>query len=188
MCHFIAIREFEFQLPCGNTHIRAKWLVFHLVTLKDVWLHCKTIGCFFCDISSWVHHFKTIGEFKLELQSGNAQIWSKLGIFFVPCDFTIWRITFKNNRAPLLCYFKFVHHFVAIGESNRGKRSIFVKIGEFLSRVTLKFDDWFRKKKKKIAHLFHDTSSFLYLFVAICEFTVVLRSENDQIGSKFDLT
>ena len=46
----------------------------------------------------------------------------------------------------------------------------------------------FEIKKKKIAHLFHDTSSFLYLFVAICEFTVMLRSENDQIGTKFDLT
>ena len=42
---------------------------------------------------------------------------------------------------------------------------------------------------KKIAHLFHDTSSFLYIFVAICEFIVALGSGNYQIGEKiwFDL-
>ena len=26
--------------------------------------------------------------------------------FLEPCDLEIWRMTFKNNRAPLLCYFK----------------------------------------------------------------------------------
>ena len=31
--------------------------------------------------SSFVHHFIGIGELKLELQSGNAQFWSKLIIF-----------------------------------------------------------------------------------------------------------
>ena len=36
--------------------------------------------------------------------------------FFSPCDLEIWWMTLKNNRAPLLCYFKFVHHFIAIGE------------------------------------------------------------------------
>ena len=39
--------------------------------------------------------------------------------FLEPCDLEIWRTTFKNNRAPLLCYIatsSFVQHFVAIGE------------------------------------------------------------------------
>ena len=26
--------------------------------------------------------------------------------YFEPCDLEIWWMTFKNNRAPLLCYFK----------------------------------------------------------------------------------
>ena len=47
----------------------------------------KTIGHLFYTTSSFVHHFKTIGEFKLELQSGNSQFGSKLTIFFVSCDF-----------------------------------------------------------------------------------------------------
>ena len=32
------------------------------------------------------------------------------------CDLVIWGMAFKNNRAPLLCYIKFVHHFKAIAE------------------------------------------------------------------------
>ena len=46
------------------------------VTLKfDVW-PWKTIGHLFYATSSFVHHFLAIGEFKLELQSGNAQFGS----------------------------------------------------------------------------------------------------------------
>ena len=42
------------------------------VTLKfDGWPQ-KTIGHLFYATSSFVHHFVAIGEFKLELQSGNA--------------------------------------------------------------------------------------------------------------------
>ena len=43
------------------------------VTVKfDGW-PCKTIGHLFYATSSFVHHFVPIGEFKLKLQSGNAQ-------------------------------------------------------------------------------------------------------------------
>ena len=31
--------------------------------------------------------------------------------FFVPCDLEIWQMTLKNNRAPLLCYFKLCASF-----------------------------------------------------------------------------
>ena len=31
--------------------------------------------------------------------------------FFQPCDLEIWRMTFKNNRTPLLCYFKLCASF-----------------------------------------------------------------------------
>ena len=40
-----------------------------------------TIGQLFHTTPSFVHHFKAIGEFKRELQSGNAQFRSKLVIF-----------------------------------------------------------------------------------------------------------
>ena len=47
------------------------------VTVKfDGWPR-KTIGHFFYAMSSFVHHFKSIGEFKLDLQSRTAQFGSK---------------------------------------------------------------------------------------------------------------
>ena len=42
---------------------------------------CKTIGYLFYATSSFVHHFVAIGEFKLQLQSGNAQSGSNSTIF-----------------------------------------------------------------------------------------------------------
>ena len=42
----------------------------------------KTIGHLFYATLSFVYHFKTMGEFKLELQSGSAQFGSKSAIFF----------------------------------------------------------------------------------------------------------
>ena len=66
----------------------------------------KTIGHFLYSTLSFVHHFKSIGEVKLELQSRNAQLGSKLVIFLVLCDLEIWWMTSKNNRAPLLYHIK----------------------------------------------------------------------------------
>ena len=103
--------------------------------------------------------------------------------FFVPCE--IWRMTLKNNRAPLLCYFKlyasFHSHQWIQTEVTVRKRSIRVKIGDFLSRVTLKFDKWLWKT---IGHLFYVTSSFMHHFIAISEFKLKLQSGNAQFGSK----
>ena len=83
---------------------------FSCVTLKfDGW-PWKTTGHFFYTTASFVHHFVDIDEFKLELQSGNAQFGTK-SMIFKPCDLEIWRMTLKNNRAPLLCYFKFCASF-----------------------------------------------------------------------------
>ena len=59
-------------------------------TLKfDVW-PWKTIGYLYYATSSFVHHFVAIGDFKLELQSGNAQFGSNSTIFRAvwPCNLT----------------------------------------------------------------------------------------------------
>ena len=66
--------------------------------------------------------------------------------FFVPCDLEIWRMTLKNNRAPLLCCFKLLasfctHWWIKIAVTVR-KHPIWVKFDNFQSRVTLKFDGW----------------------------------------------
>ena len=55
----------------GTPNSGQNWWFFPLVTLKfDGW-PWKTIGYIYTT-SSFVHHCITIGEFKLELQSGNA--------------------------------------------------------------------------------------------------------------------
>ena len=66
--------------------------------------------------------------------------------FLEPCDLEIWRMTLKNNRAPLLCYLKLCASFrshlcIQTGVTVR-KRPIWVKFDDFQSRVTLKFDGW----------------------------------------------
>ena len=104
--------------------------------------------------------------------------------FLEPCDLEIWRMTLQNNRAPLLCYFKLcesfhTHWWIQIWVTVR-KRSIRVKINDFLSRVTYKFYGW---PSKTIGHLFYATSSFVYHFVPIGEFKLELQSGNAQFGS-----
>ena len=75
------------------------------VTLKiDGW-PWKKIGHLFYAASSFVHHFKAMGEFKLELQSGNAQFGWKSTISFAVWPWNL-TVTLKNNRPPLLNHIK----------------------------------------------------------------------------------
>ena len=104
--------------------------------------------------------------------------------FFHPCDSEIWWITSKNNKALLLYYIKLctlfqIHWWIQTGFTVQ-KRSIRVKIGDMLSRETLKFDiqPW-----KTIGYLLYATSSFVHHFVAIGEFKLELQSGNAQSGS-----
>ena len=72
----------------------------------------------------------TICSYSLETpNSGQNQL------FFFLCDLEIWRMTLKNNRAPLLCYFKLCasfhnHWWIQTGVTVR-KHSNLAKIGEF---------------------------------------------------------
>ena len=108
--------------------------VLYRVSLKfDGW-PWKTIGHLSFAVVSFVQHFIAIGEFKLELQSRNAQFGSK-SMIFEPCDLAIWRMTLKNNRAPLLCYFKLCasfrsHRWFQTWVTVR-KRPIWVKFDDF---------------------------------------------------------
>ena len=163
--------------------------VLYCVTLKfDGW-PWKTIGHLSFAVSSFVPHFIAIDECKLELQSGNAQFGSNSTVFRAAWPWFraawpwIWRMTLKNNRAPLLCYFKLYasfcsHRWIWAGVTVR-KRPIWVKIDDFFSRVTLKFDVW---PWKTIGHLFYATSSFVQHFVAIGDFKLELQSGNSQFG------
>ena len=150
------------------------------MTLKfDGWPR-KTIGHFFYTKSSFVHHFKSISEFSPERLNWGQNWW-----YFVPCELEIWWMTLENNRAPLLHYIKlcasFQIHWWSETWVTVQKRSIRVKIGDILSRVTLKFDEW---PWKTIGHIFYTTLSFVHHFKAMGEFKLELQSENAQFGSK----
>ena len=91
----------------------------------------------------------------------------------------------KNNRASLLDYIKLCasfqnHQLIQTGVTVQ-KCSIRVKIVDFLSCVTLKFDGW---PWKTIWHLFYTKSSLVLYFKSMGKFNLELQSGNAQFGSK----
>ena len=103
----------------------------------------------------------------------------KICHFFVLCDIEIWWVTLKNNRAPLLWYFKLCasfrsHRSIQTGVTVR-KCQMWVKISNFLFRETLKFDAW---PWKIIGHLFYATSSFVHHFIDISQFKDLLHGHH----------
>ena len=75
--------------------------------------------------------------------------------FLEPCDLEIWRMTFKNNRAPLLCYFQLCasfrsHWWIQTGVRVR-KRPIWVKSDCFLEPCDLEI--WWMTLKNNSAPL-----------------------------------
>ena len=64
----------------GQTDSRTDWQTENTIC-RAAWSQLKTIGHLFYATSSFMHHFVAIGEFKLELQSGDTQFGSKSTIF-----------------------------------------------------------------------------------------------------------
>ena len=146
-----------------------------------------------------MHHFKSIGEFKLEFKVSKYSIRVKICEFFVLCDLEIWWMTLKKNRAPLLYHVKLCASF----QSHRWtqtwgtvrKRSNRVKNGDFFSHVTSKLD-W--RPWKIIEHLLELYCAKLCASLQIHQWikswvTVQKRSIQVKIGdflshviSKFD--
>ena len=97
-------------------------------------------------------------------------------------------VAVKNYRAPLLHYIKLCASSQTPRWIQTGvtvwKRSIRVKISNFLSRMNLKFDGW---PWKTIGHLFYATLSSVDHFKAIGKFKLKLQSGNAQFGSKSEI-
>ena len=78
--------------------------VLSCVTLKFNRWPWKSIRHIFYATSFFVHHFIAINQFKLELQSKNAQCWSKLALFLSPValkfDWWPWK---KNKSTSGMC-------------------------------------------------------------------------------------
>ena len=145
----------------------------------------KTIGHLSFAVSSFVQHFIAIGQFKLELQSGNAHFGSNSTIFRA-----VWPWNLTNDLEKTIGHLYYatsssMHHLLAIGEFKLELQSGNAQFGSkstifFFSHVTLQFDVW---PWKTIGHLFYATSSFVHHFVAICDLKLELQSGNAQFGS-----
>ena len=61
--------------------------------------------------------------------------------FLEPCDLEIWRMTLKNNRAPLLCCFRLCAWFHCHMWIQTGVR-VRKRLSWVLTSVTLTFDLW----------------------------------------------
>ena len=89
------------------------------------------------------------------LTARKRPIWVKIKDFFYPCDLEIWPMTFKNNRAPLLCYFKLCAAFCSHWWIHTGvtvqKRLIWVKIDDFFYPCDLEI--WWMTSKNNRAPL-----------------------------------
>ena len=142
---FYTTSSFHQWIQTGVTvRKRPIWVKFddflRRVTLQfDVW-PWKTIGHLFYSTSSFVHHLVAIGVFKFELVRKRL-IWVKFDDFFELCDLEIWRMTLKNNRAPLLSNTKLCasfHHDIWIQTGVTVRK----RLSWLLTSVTLTFDLW----------------------------------------------
>ena len=142
------------------------------MTLKIGW-PWKTIGHLFCIMSSFVYHFKVIGEFELELQSGNAQFGSKSAIF---CP--MWPRNLMDdleNKANLRDLIAATGLVILLKlDSNH----------RFFSPCDLEI--WWMTPKNNLAPLLCYFKLFAS-FVAIGEFKLELQSGNAQSGSNSTL-
>ena len=144
---WVIVRKCPIRVKIGD-------FLFRLTFKFDGW-PWKTKGHLFKTTLSSVHHFKAMGEFKLELQSGKTLNSGQNLQFFVLCDLEIWQMTLKNHSAPLLCHFKLCASFHSHQWIQTGitvwKRPMWVKINDFFLAMTWKFDGW---PWKTIGHLF----------------------------------
>ena len=98
------------------------------------WLQLKTIGHLMLLQALCIIAYSLVNSnWSYSPETPNlGKIWR----FLEPCDLEIWQMTFKNNRAPLLCYFKlcasFCSHWLIQTEVTVRKRPIWVKFHNFL--------------------------------------------------------
>ena len=174
---WVTVRKHSIRVKIGHFLSR--------VTFKfDGW-PWKTIGHLLNAIPSFVHHFKAIGKIKLELQSGNAQFRSKLAIFCLVWPWNLMDDLQKQQGTSSMPHQALCIISKPLLNSNLSYSPETLTSGQnqwfFLSRVTLKFNEWPWKTK---GHFFYAPSSFVHHFITISVFELELQSGNTRFGSK----
>ena len=154
------------------------------VTLKFAGWPWKTIGHLFYATSSFVQHFVPIGEFKLELQSGNAQSGSNSTVLRAVWSWNLQADLEKQwgTSSMLLQALRSISY--PLVNSNWSYSPATPNLGQirrFFRAVwpwNLTDQTW-----KTIGHIFYVTSSFVQHFIAINEFKLELQSGNARSGS-----
>ena len=75
-----------------------------------LWMTLKNNRAPFLYYAKFCASFQSHGWIQTGVTIRECPIRVKIGDF-VPCNLEIWRMTLKNNRAPLLCYFKLCASF-----------------------------------------------------------------------------
>ena len=159
------------------------WFILVLCDLEIWQMTLKTIEHLLYITLSFFHHFKAIREFKPELQSGNAQFGSKSTIFCPEWPSNLMD-DLEKKLGHLLCQ---ALCFISQPSLNSNLSSSlemlnWVKIGNFLSHVTLKFNRW---PWKTIRHFFFYTMlRFVHHLKAISAFKLKLQWGNSKFWSK----
>ena len=145
--HFVATSQSKLELQSGNAQFGSILAIFVLCDFEIWQMTVKN------NTAPLLTYFKLCASFRshCRIQIGvtvrRYLICVKIGDFFVACDLEIWGMTLKNNRAPILCYFKlcasFRNHLWIQTVATVWKRTVRVKICDlFLCCATLKFDRW----------------------------------------------
>ena len=87
--------ETKWHLLSATCMLGQNMLFFALCDLEIWRMTLKIIDHLVYGTSSFVHHLIAIGEFKLELQSRNAQFWSKPAML---CSMSAWNLTDDLKR------------------------------------------------------------------------------------------
>ena len=148
--HFVAIGEFKLELQSWNAQPGSNSTIFCPCDLEILWMTLKTIGHLFYATSSFcvISYPLVNSNWSYSLETPNL---GQIRRFLEPSEFVIWRMTLKNSRALLLCYFKLCeafhsHWWIQTGVTVR-KRPIWVKFDEFIEpcdletwQMTLKYN------------------------------------------------
>ena len=125
-----------------------------------------------------------MGEFKLELRSGNTQFRSKSAIFCPPWPWNFMDVLAKLHSTSSLHRLALCIISKPWVNSNWSYTLETLNSGQnriFLSCVTLKFNGW---PWKTTEHLLYTILSIVHYFKAIGKFQLDLQSRNAQFGSK----
>ena len=90
------------RTPVNSLH-KGQWRGALMFSLTCTWINCWVNNGEAGDLRRYRAHYHVI---VMSNWSPDTPDLGRIWLFLEPCDLEIWRMTLKNNRAPLLCYFK----------------------------------------------------------------------------------